>query len=229
VSSDINKLPPLLNGAQLLAARQRRGAAKPLATSVAPFDAALQGGGLARGALIELCGRRSSGRFSIALAALAAATAAAESAALIDCCDSLDPQAAQAAGVDLSRLLWLRPRRLKEALLGAEMVLGAGFALVVLDLGGRAARGVPDGAWLRLARAARARDAALLLLSPRPTAGTAAAAVVRCDASRPVWDGAGRGGVPLLSGLSVRLTVERGRASAGGGPLALPVREDAGA
>lgn len=216
----------LLTGAQLLAARQRRGAAKPLATSVAPFDA-LQGGGLTRGALIELCGRRSSGRFSIALAALAAATAAAESAALIDCCDSLDPQAAQAAGVDLSRLLWLRPRRLKEALLGAEMVLGAGFALVVLDLGGRTSRGVPDGAWLRLARAARARDAALLLLSPRPTAGTAAAAVVRSDKSRPVWRSEG-GAPPLLSGIEARLTVERGRAAGDGGPLALPVREDAG-
>jgi hypothetical protein len=209
----------LLTGGELLRETLRRGPARRLRTAVAALDS-LQGGGLQRGSLIELWGRRSSGRFSIVLAALAAATAAAESAALIDCGDHLDPQAAQAAGVALERLLWLRPRRLKDALLAAETLLGAGFSLVVLDLGGRPARGLPDGAWLRLARAARAAGSVLLLVSPRPTAGTAAQAVVRAGRARAVWR---RGGPPLLSGLSVRLSVERGRAAGADEPLSLPV------
>src|SRR5512143_1726070 len=49
-------------------------------------------GGLPRGTLVEVVGRRSSGRFALALAALAAATQAGESAALVDLGDQLDPQ-----------------------------------------------------------------------------------------------------------------------------------------
>src|SRR6202023_573218 len=44
----------------------------------------LLGGALPRGKLVEMIGARSSGRFSIVLAAIAAATAAGEAAALVD-------------------------------------------------------------------------------------------------------------------------------------------------
>jgi len=218
----------LATAAQLLEKRRQAAAAggrRPLVTHVAALDA-LQGGGLHRGSLIELHGSRSSGRLSIALAALTAATAAGEAAALIDCGDHLDPQAAQACGVELARLLWLRPRRLKDALSCAEMALAAGLALVALDLGERPARGSPFAAWLRLARAAKAQNAVLLLLAPRPTAGTAADVVVRALRARPVWNAEGSGQTPLLAGLDARLVVERHRGPAGaGGAVALPLRE----
>ena len=75
-------------------------------------------------------------------------------------------------------------------------------------------------------RAPRARDAVLLLVSPAPSAGAAAQALVRADHSRPLWQEGGT--TPLLSGIQARLTVERGRAAGEGGPLSLPVHGDAG-
>ena len=65
-------------------------------------------GGLPRGQVSEVVGPASSGRTSVAWAALAAATRRGESAALIDTFDRFDPPTAQACGMDLSRLLWVR-------------------------------------------------------------------------------------------------------------------------
>jgi hypothetical protein len=65
-------------------------------------------GGLPRGCLTELCGPASSGRTTVLLAALAAATHRGEFCALIDASDTLDPQSTAAAGVDLDHLLWVR-------------------------------------------------------------------------------------------------------------------------
>ena len=65
-------------------------------------------GGLPRGCLTELCGSTSSGRTSVMLAALAAATRRGEYCALIDASDTLDPHSLAAASVDLDHLLWVR-------------------------------------------------------------------------------------------------------------------------
>jgi hypothetical protein len=65
-------------------------------------------GGLPRGCLSEICGSASSGRTSVLLAALAAATRREEACALVDATDALDAVSAAAAGVDLERLLWVR-------------------------------------------------------------------------------------------------------------------------
>jgi hypothetical protein len=187
----------------------------------------LLGGGLPRGKLVEMIGARSSGRFSIVLAAIAAATAAGEAAALVDLGDGLDPEAAAALGADLRRLLWLRPSTLKQALAGAEVLLGGGFPMVVLDLGNppvRGGRGVEAG-WLRLARAAQAQGAALLVASPYRVSGTAAAAVLRAARGRARWQGAAGGPCWLLDGLSCQVTLEkcRGRRLPAG-PLGLELR-----
>jgi len=69
---------------------------------------ALLGGGFPRGALVEVCGPASSGRTSVSLALLAQATQQQETCALVDVSDALDPLSAAAAGVDLTRLLWIR-------------------------------------------------------------------------------------------------------------------------
>jgi hypothetical protein len=164
----------------------------PLATAVPALDRLLAGG-LPRGHLVEIVGARSSGRFSMALAALAAATRVGEAAALVDLGDALDPQLAVVIEVDLERLLWLRPETLKQALAGAEMLIGSGFPLVVLDLGQPPVRGGRGtaAAWLRLARAARAHDTALLVGSPYRVSGTAASVVLEARRVRTVWQGGG--------------------------------------
>ncbi|MCM3877941.1 MAG: hypothetical protein NEA02_16165, partial [Thermoanaerobaculia bacterium] len=170
----------------------------------------LLGGGLPRGALVEMSGRASSGRFSIALSALAAATQTGEAAALVDPGDHFDPQGAAAAGAELSRVLWLRPRGVKMALAATETVLATGFALVILDLGlARVSRRrYDDAVWLRLARRARFHDAALFVLAPYRVTGTAARIVLAADAARAGWDRS-RQSLSLLDGLSARLVVEK--------------------
>lgn len=164
------------------------------------------------------------------LATLAAATRAGEAAALVDLGDHLDPQIAAASGIELERLLWLRPRHVKEALAGAEVLLTGGFPLVVLDLGtppvpgGRGA----EASWLRLARAARDHRAALLVSSPYRSSGTAAGAVVELRSGRGRW--LGRSGAPrLLGGLRSRLSLEklRGHAPHEGTSFELRLQDEA--
>lgn len=65
-------------------------------------------GGLPRGCLTELCGPASSGRTTVLLATLAAATRRGEYCAFIDASDALDPHSVAAAGVDLDHMLWVR-------------------------------------------------------------------------------------------------------------------------
>jgi hypothetical protein len=182
-----------------------------LRTAVPALDRLLDGG-LPRGQLVELVGSRTSGRFSTVLAVLAAATSIGEAAALVDLGDGLDPAAAEALGADLQRLLWLRPHNLKQALAAAEMVLASGFPLVAVDLGMppvRGGRGV-EAAWLRLARAARAHNAALLVSTPYRVSGTAAGVVLKAERARVAWQGE-EGAIQLLSGASARLQLEKKR------------------
>jgi recA bacterial DNA recombination protein len=65
-------------------------------------------GGLPRGCLTEICGPASSGRTSVMLAAIAAATRRGEFCAILDASDALDPKSAATAGIDLDRFLWVR-------------------------------------------------------------------------------------------------------------------------
>jgi recombination protein RecA len=65
-------------------------------------------GGVPRGALTEMVGPASSGRTSVILALMAEVTRRQEVCTLVDVTDSFDPASAEAAGVDLKRLLWVR-------------------------------------------------------------------------------------------------------------------------
>lgn len=138
-------------------------------TGVASMDARL-GGGLPRGHLSEIVGPRSSGRTSLLIQVIAAATSRGELVALIDALDMLDVASLAAAGVDLSRLLWIRGhvvtspglcrdlngRAMEQAVKALGLVLQAGnFGLVVLDVGDAphdAVRRLPFTTWLRLQR-----------------------------------------------------------------------------
>jgi recombination protein RecA len=65
-------------------------------------------GGIARGCLTEICGTASSGRTSVLLFVLARATQRGEVCALVDASDAFNPASAAAAGMEMSRLLWVR-------------------------------------------------------------------------------------------------------------------------
>lgn len=184
---------------------------RPFIETFIPALDELLGGGLQKGKLTELISRRSSGRFSAVLGALASATQAGDVAALVDVGDALDPQLAAAWRVDLTRVLWVRPQSLKHAVMSAEMLITTGFPLVTLDLGIRLRGRRPDeAAWVRLARSAEKHGAALLVTSPFPVSGTAGDAVVTMKTSRAQWQGHGKS-PRLLAGIDSSLTLEKHR------------------
>jgi hypothetical protein len=83
------------------------------------LDRAL-GGGVPRGQLSELVGRRSTGRTATATAMLADATSRGELVAFIDTLDRFDPVSAAAAGVRLDHLLWVRGEPASDAQLALD-------------------------------------------------------------------------------------------------------------
>lgn len=76
-------------------------------TGLPTLDAHLRSG-VPRGQMSEIVGPRSSGRTTLALQLLAAATRDGELVAFVDTFDRLDVASLVAAGADLSRVLWIR-------------------------------------------------------------------------------------------------------------------------
>jgi recombination protein RecA len=81
---------------------------RPVAPTGVPSVDALLDGGLPIGAITEMVGPESSGRTSLALSFVAGLTRQGHVGAWIDVSNMLDPESAASAGVDLSRLLWVR-------------------------------------------------------------------------------------------------------------------------
>ena len=199
----------ITNGAELVRAIARRRRERLLPTTIEPLDALL-GGGLARGKVTEVAGRGE--RYSIVIATLAAATTLGEAAAFIDLGDGFDPQLGQAAGIDLRRMLWVRPATMKQAVMAAEMIGATGIQFVALDAGLPPMRGkrAPDAAWVRLARGAESHGCTILVSAPYALTGTTSEAMIATFASRARWLGSGRG-PRVLAGIETRLRLEKHR------------------
>jgi recombination protein RecA len=141
-------------------------------TGLASLDRTL-GGGVARGHLSEVVGPRSSGRTTVLWRMLAAAAYRGEAVALIDTSDRFDPLSADRAGLDLSKLLWVRDTgNALRALKAMNLVLQAGgFGLVafdVADVHASALRQFPFTTWMRMARVIEgSQTAAVVLTSTR--------------------------------------------------------------
>lgn len=199
----------ITNGAELVRAIRRRRRETTLLTTIEPLDTLL-GGGLARGKTTEIAGRGE--RYSIVMAVLAAATSIGEAAALIDLGDGFDPQLGEAAGIDLRRMLWVRPKTLKQAVMAAEMIGATGVQVVALDAGLPPLRGrrVPDATWVRLARVAESHGCTILVSAPYALTGTTSEAMVLSYGSRARWLGSGRS-PRVLAGVETRLRLEKHR------------------
>ncbi len=137
-----------------------------LRTRIAAFDGLFVAGGLPLGQAVELWGEAASGRTSLALRAVAAAGQQKRLCAWVDGPRELYPPAAQALGVDLQRLLIVRPRAPGQLVWTAVQLLRSGaFACVVLDLTHTGVRpGLAEGR--KLQDAAQKGGALLLLLTP---------------------------------------------------------------
>lgn len=210
---------------------------RALPTGVAALDAAL-GGGLVRGYLHEIVAPPGAGGTALLRATLGSATRSGELCALIDPADAFDPSH---GGIELRRLLWVRPRDPLQALRAAEIALEARFALVAVDLGDvragprkalpgevRVVRFEPQrrshpGAspWARLARRAEKHGGALLVLVREPQAGAFALATIELERGPSLWEG--RPGAPgrFLRGGSAVGAVARHKRLAPSGPISL--------
>ena len=174
--------------ASLFTWRQDR-APEMILTGVTEIDALT--GGLPRASLTETSGPPSSGRTALELALLASLTVNGESCALIDAEDAFDPSSAEAMGVDLDRLLWVRCQSLEQALIATDLVLGAGgFGAVVLDLAGvpvKRVRRIPLSYWFRFRRAVERTPTVLALIDEEPCAQSAASLVLSLEAEDAHW------------------------------------------
>ena len=183
-----------------------RMAPQTVTTGIPELDALT--GGLPRGALSEIAGPVSSGRTGVIVAALAAATCREEFCALVDASDSFDPASAQASGVVLKRLLWIRCNKgghtlrageyarslhpqhktlhqLDQVLRVTDLLLqSGGFGMVALDLGDllpETVRRVPLTSWFRFRRAVEQTATVLVLIEQEPCAKTCASLVVQFE------------------------------------------------
>src|SRR5579863_1057635 len=180
-------------------------------------------GGLPRGCLTEICGPASSGRTSVLLAALAAATQRQEVCALVDISDAFNPHSAAAEGVNFEKMLWVRcggskqkagspPRHrdtekkngkiekpVEQALRVTDLLLqSGGFGLVIIDLGDtslKMARRIPLTSWFRFQRAVEHTATVLFVVSQVPCAQTCASLLLKVSGKK-------------LSALSSQLSAE---------------------
>ncbi|KAA1426541.1 recombinase RecA [Nocardioides antri] len=98
------------------------------------LDVALGIGGLPRGRVVEIFGPESSGKTTVALHAVASAQAGGGIVAFIDAEHALDPDYAQALGVDTDALLVSQPDSGEQALEIADMLIRSGaLSLIVID------------------------------------------------------------------------------------------------
>ncbi len=208
-----------------------RPAPEMVSSGIAAMDALT--GGLPRGCLTEICGPASSGRTTLLLAALAAATRRGESCVLVDASDALDPQSAAAEGVELDRLLWVRcgensPEQSLEQLLRATDLLleSGGFGLIALDLGDlpeQAARRIPLTTWFRFRRAVEHTPTVLLAVERQSIAGSCSSLLVKLGLTKMGESGNRAGEQPehfqfpspthaqLLTGLEMTAELVRSR------------------
>jgi recombination protein RecA len=167
-------------------------------TDIGALDACLRGG-LPRGQLSEIVGPCSSGRTTLLLTFVAAATRRGEIAAVVDTLDRLDVSSVVAAHAALERVLWVRgdatgplDRALDRALKAFNLVLQAGgFGVVALDLADvppLALKRLPFTTWMRVQRIVEGSDTACVLVVPEPLSRSAGGVTLMLTGT-PAWAG----------------------------------------
>ncbi|RPJ86287.1 MAG: hypothetical protein EHM18_07010 [Acidobacteria bacterium] len=156
----------------------------------------LLAGGFPKGKISEVAGVPSSGRTSLVFSTLARATLAGETVAYIDTFNVFDPLSAAQSGISLPRLLWIRCNGSQEKAAAAADVIarGGGFGILVWDAAPAdeqprqtGSEKPPSHAWFRLKQAVEGSKSALLVLSLKPSAGSAASVALMMNRTKAVW------------------------------------------
>ena len=158
----LEQLSPVFSQAGVRFARPAEGPVQGLSFGIAELDALLPDGGLQRGSVVELCaaGEGALGT-SLGLAACAQAQAQARArGGSTPWCAFIDPSATlygpgvAATGVELARLLVVRPPLAALSRVALRLAESEAFAVVVVDLTGVVGErvSVPLGTWPRVVR-----------------------------------------------------------------------------
>jgi hypothetical protein len=179
----------------------------------------------------------SSGKTALLVSLMAQVTRREQFCALVDASDCFDPQSAEAAGVNLARVLWVRCAAhqrltqhantaraggpLEQAFKAADiLVQNGGFALIAVDLGNieeRLVRRVPLTTWFRFARVVEKMPAALVFLLSYPAAQSCAGLTLRLEGIEPKWSSTEKSGgnkpshAEFLSRLQCEVEIGRSR------------------
>jgi len=169
---------------------------------------------LAPGGITELVGRPSSGRMSLFTTCLRDVTSRGALAAFIDTDHVFDPLGAARAGVELSRVLWVRcGHRLDRAFYAADLLVRCpGFALVGLDTGDITPRLALATAY-RLKLAVRRTGAALVVVAGHRVVASGAALAFAASRRGVEWTGP-RPAPNRLAGVGTEVQVLRARSMA---------------
>lgn len=163
-----------------------------LNTNIQDLDGLIEG--CPRGRITEITGPRSSGRTTLLLSILAEATRLDEFCAVVDTANSFDPASAEAAGVNLRRLVWIRCNgNAEQAIKSADLLVhSGGFGVIALDLcdvTARIANRIPLSWWYRFRRAIENTPSVFVILEKEPTAKACASLLIEMKREQAVFTG----------------------------------------
>jgi len=185
-------------------------------TGIPSLDLALGPTGIPHGRLTEIFGDASSGKTTLAFALLAACTRRGDIGAYVDPENSLFAPAAEAAGIDLDRLIVVRSKAEQALRRAADAIVRSGACSVVV-LDGISASALQTHHCARLVSQAERNGITLVALSrgeSQPLASFASLRVRMRDLS-PLWQSGSDGG-GRLSGFRIVLEVAKSKMGAPG-------------
>lgn len=178
----------------------------------------LLGGGAPRGQLIEICGRSSSGKSSLAMALCMGVMEAGQTAAWIDVSGQLCPLAAVEAGLPVDRFLVVKLGTMRSVMRAARILLGSsgavGMLVVEIPPGLKRSQLPRERELVGLQRLAERSGTAVVLVSERGADEPSLGAIVtmRLYAERIAEPtGNGPAAVRSMSGGRMRLGVLRNK------------------
>ena len=172
----------------------------------------VKGLSLLRGGITEFFGEQTAGKTSMTLTLLSALTQDGEVCALVDLNDGFDPYSAEANGVVLENLLWIKcGGKVESALTATDYVLQAkGFGLVWLNVGHiphKELNLIPSSYWYRFRAKVRGSRTILVVTAGRSLVSSASDQSFYFDPYRTVWKGSGR--FKLLDQLQINLNTRK--------------------
>jgi RecA/RadA recombinase len=195
--------------------RERASAGSGWLSGIEAVDQALGSVGIPRGRLTEVFGDCSSGKTTLVYALLAACTRRGDIGAYIDPQVSLFAPAAQAAGIELERLIVVRPSNVDALRRAVDAIVRSGAcAVVAVDSAGDT---LQTHHCARLVAQAEKTDTALVMISQGESQVLASFASVRLRMRRlsPMWQTGDDGG-SRLAGYQVALDVTKSKLCAPG-------------